>query len=162
MSYNTQDRPPSTVIWPQCPHAKAEKPWSTVPGGVLSLEGVSTCVCSWQHHRYYQHPLSRLHADCPLGREAKVHWCKWPNSLVYRGFPHGAVVKNAPANAGDVDSIPGFDPWGGKIPWRRAWQPTPVCLPGESHGQRSLAGYSPWGRRESDTTEQLSTEGISK
>ena len=43
--------------------------------------------------------------------------------------------------------------WGGKIPWRRAWQPTPVFLPGKSHGQRSLAGYSPWGHKESDTTE---------
>ena len=40
----------------------------------------------------------------------------------------------------------GFAPWVGKIPWRRAWQPTPVFLPGESHGQRSLAGYSRWGR----------------
>ena len=40
-----------------------------------------------------------------------------------------------------------FDPWVGKIPWRRAWQPTPVCLPGESHGRRSLEGYSPWSRR---------------
>ena len=38
----------------------------------------------------------------------------------------------------------GFSPWIGKIPWRRKWQPTPVFLPGESHGQRSLAGYSPW------------------
>ena len=43
------------------------------------------------------------------------------------------------------------------IPWRRAWQPTPVFSPGKSHGQRSLVGYSPWGRKESDTTEQLST-----
>ena len=51
---------------------------------------------------------------------------------------------------------PGFDPWVGKIPWRRAWQPTPVFLPGASHGQRSLAGYSPWGRKESDMTERLS------
>ena len=42
---------------------------------------------------------------------------------------------------------PGFDPWVGKTPWRRAQQPTPVLLPGESHGQRSLAGYSPWGHR---------------
>ena len=50
---------------------------------------------------------------------------------------------------------PGFDPWVGKIPWRREWQPTPVLLPGESHGQRSLIGCSPWGRRESDTTERL-------
>ena len=50
---------------------------------------------------------------------------------------------------------PGFDPWVGKIPWRRKWQPTPVLLPGESHGGRSLVGYSPWGRKESDTTERL-------
>ena len=39
--------------------------------------------------------------------------------------------------------------------WRRQWQPTPLLLPGESHGQRSLVGYSPWGRRESDTTKWL-------
>ena len=50
-----------------------------------------------------------------------------------------------------------FNPWVGKIPWRRAWQPTPVFLPGESHGQRSLAGYSPRGCKESDMTEQLRT-----
>ena len=43
----------------------------------------------------------------------------------------------------------------GKIPWRRDWQPTPVLLPGEFHGQRSLVVYSPWGRKDSDTTEQL-------
>ena len=50
-----------------------------------------------------------------------------------------------------------FDPWVGKIPCRKKWQPTPVFLPGKSHGQRSLAGYSPWGRKELDTTERLST-----
>ena len=48
------------------------------------------------------------------------------------------------------------DPWVGKIPWRRKWQPTLVFLPGEPHGQRSLVGYSPWGLKESDTTERLS------
>ena len=47
---------------------------------------------------------------------------------------------------------PGFDPWVGKIPWRRKWQPTPVFLPGESHGQRCLAGYSIWGCKELDMT----------
>ena len=47
----------------------------------------------------------------------------------------------------------GFDPWIGKIPWRRAWQSTPVFSPGESHGQKSLVGHSSWGRNESDTTE---------
>ena len=50
---------------------------------------------------------------------------------------------------------PSFDPWVGKIPWRREWQPASVFLPGESHGQRSLVGYSPWGHKESDTTEWL-------
>ena len=48
---------------------------------------------------------------------------------------------------------PGISPWVGKIPWRRAWQHTPVFLPGEPHGQRSLARYSPWGHKESDMTE---------
>ena len=51
-----------------------------------------------------------------------------------------------------------FNPWVGKIPWRRKWQPTPVLfLPGESHGQRSLAGCSPWGHKESGTTEGVNT-----
>ena len=48
----------------------------------------------------------------------------------------------------------GFDPWVGKIPWRREWQPTPQVLPGESHEQRILEGYSPWGRKEPDATER--------
>ena len=61
------------------------------------------------------------------------------------------VGKNPPANAGDVKRGR-LNPWVGKIPWRRAWQPTPVFLPGESHGQRSLVGYSAWGRKGSGTT----------
>ena len=48
-----------------------------------------------------------------------------------------------------------FDPGVWKIPWRRKWQPTPIFLPGESHGQRSLAVYSPWGRKELGITERL-------
>ena len=47
-----------------------------------------------------------------------------------------------------------FDPWVGKIPWRRKWQPTPVFLPGKSHGQRSLVGYSPQGHKESYVAER--------
>ena len=61
------------------------------------------------------------------------------------------VVKNPPANAGDMRHK--FDPWVGKIPWRRAWQPTPVFLPGESHGQKSQVGYSSWGHEELGMTE---------
>ena len=58
------------------------------------------------------------------------------------------MVKNLPA----MQETPN-DPWVGKIPWRRAWQPTPVFLPGKFHEQRSLVGYSPWGHKESDRTE---------
>ena len=57
--------------------------------------------------------------------------------------------------AKNVPSIYGFDPWVRKILWRREQQPPPVFLPGESRGQRSLADYRPWGRKELDTTEQL-------
>jgi len=64
------------------------------------------------------------------------------------GFPSYSAVKNPPA----VWEMQ-FDPWVGKIPWRRAWQPTPVSLSGKSHGPRSLVGCSPWGHEESDTTE---------
>ena len=53
-----------------------------------------------------------------------------------------------------------FDPWVGKIPWRRKWQTASVFLPGESHGQRSLVGYSPWGCRELDMTEPTCTRQI--
>ena len=68
------------------------------------------------------------------------------------GYSTSQVVKNLPVNAGDE-----LEPWVEKTPWRRAWQPTPVFLPGKSHEQRVLVGYSPWGCKESDTTEQLST-----
>ena len=71
--------------------------------------------------------------------------------MVTLGFPGGTLVKNLPVNAGDVrdmGSVPGWED-----PWRRKRQSTPVLLPGKSHGQRSLVGYSPWGHKESDTTE---------
>ena len=64
------------------------------------------------------------------------------------------VVKNLPANTGD---LAGFNSCVGKLPWRRAWQPTLVLLPGESHGQWSLASYNQWGQKELDTTEATYT-----
>ena len=60
------------------------------------------------------------------------------------------TVKNLPAMLETQ-----FNPWVMKIPWRRQWQPTLVFLPGKLCGQRSPVGYSPWGHKESDTTEQL-------
>ena len=62
------------------------------------------------------------------------------------------LVKSLPANAGDIR-----EKWIGNIPWRRAWQPTPVSLPGEFRGQRTLEVRSPWGHRELYTTGYLST-----
>ena len=71
-----------------------------------------------------------------------------------RGFPGGSAVKNLPANAGDVNSIPGS----GGSPEVRKWHPTLVFLSGKFHGQRSLAEYGSWGHKESATTEQSSTK----
>ena len=65
-----------------------------------------------------------------------------------RDFLVAQTVKNLPKHR-----KPRFDPLVGKVLWRREWQPTPVFLPGEAHGQRSLAGYSPWDHKELDTTE---------
>ena len=76
--------------------------------------------------------------------------------MLHQGFPGGLVVKNPPANAGDTRDT-GSDPWVEKIPWRKKWQPSPVFLPGKSHGQRSLVGYCPLGHKESDKTKGLST-----
>ena len=69
-----------------------------------------------------------------------------------QGFPSGSDGNESACFAGDPGSIPGW----GRFPGEGNGKPTPVFLPGESHGQRSLAGYSLWGHKESDTTEQLS------
>ena len=70
-----------------------------------------------------------------------VHRVFFYHTLVHYGASQVALmVKNPPANAGDVRDL-GSISWAGKIPWRRPWQPIPGFLPGESHGQRRLAGY---------------------
>ena len=69
--------------------------------------------------------------------------------IKYQGFPGCAVVKNPPLNAGDTGTMSAFR----KIPRSRKWQPTSVFLPGKLHGQRSLGGYSPWGHKVSDLTD---------
>ena len=67
------------------------------------------------------------------------------------GLPWWLSGKDCACNAGATGD-PGSDPWVGKIPWRRAQQLTPVFLPGESHGQRVLAGYSLWAHKELEMT----------
>ena len=71
----------------------------------------------------------------------------------YGGFPCRSLEKKPPANAGDMGSLRGLR----RSPWRGKWQPTPVFLPEKFHGQRSLAGYSPWGPKDLDTAERLIT-----
>ena len=82
------------------------------------------------------------------------HWSNswlgqiWKPSFRTAVFPDGSGGKESACNAGDTGSLP-------RLGWS-PWQPTPVFFPGESHGQRSLAGYCPWSCKESDTTEWLS------
>ena len=73
--------------------------------------------------------------------------------LTFVTLPRGSGGKESPCNAGDLGLIFGL----GRIPWRREWKPTSGFLPGEFHGQRSLAGYSPWCHKELDVTERLGT-----
>ena len=91
-------------------------------------------------------------------------WCLFVNTCVFNMWTSlvTQTVKNRPAVqwfnpwiAVTCLQWPGFNPWIGNMPWRRKWQSIPVFLPGEFHGQRSLVGYSLWGRKELDMTEQL-------
>ena len=83
---------------------------------------------------------------------AKVFlWAKFPRRFAQCVELPGGSVKSPPASAG-AKGYTG-SPWVGKIPWRRKWLPIPVSVPGESDGQRTLAGYSPGGHKESDRTE---------
>ena len=99
-----------------------------------------------------------LSSKCEFTQQISTVW--WDRCV--------AVTSNPPPHGGDFPGGTsgkelacqcrrykrcGFDPWVRKILWRRAWQPTPLLLPGESHGQRSRAGYSPQGPTELDTTE---------
>ena len=73
------------------------------------------------------------------------------SSIQSMGLPGALDGKESACSVGDLGLIPGWE----RFPWRRPWQPTPVFLLGEFHGHRSLLGYSPWGHKESDTTELL-------
>ena len=110
----------------------------------------------------------------------KLPWCKWTvQTTVFPGgtlkcykvffcqkmfswstwwvFPGGAVGKEHACRSRRPKRC-GFDPWVGKIPWNRSWQPTPVSLPGKVHGQWSLVGYSLWTFKGSDRTEHSCTQ----
>ena len=126
-----------------CPASQALGAWSA-----RALGSGTTAVWLWEAPP----PLwASLFSSC--------HWMDRGNLITgvmtaRRGFPCVTSGKE-PACQCWRHKRHEFDPWVGKIPWTRAWQPTPVSLPGESHGQRSLTGYSPWGHKELDTTEVI-------
>ena len=98
---------------------------------------------------------------CPPCKEVHPKVCQYSYQIQsclrpFLGFPGGSVVKDLPASSGD-------DPWVGKIPLRRKWQPTARFLPGKSHRQRSLACCSPWGHRAGHNlaTEEQKNQGPS-
>ena len=114
---------------------------------ILSWEVDMTTVC--EEH------WGKLQGEGQLtwALEARLALARWWGRLRERflqGLPGGSVSKESACNTGD--QVPSL---GEEDPWRRKWQPTPGSLSGESHGQRSLVGYSPWVRKESDTTKQL-------
>ena len=85
----------------------------------------------------------------------KLYFIKVVYINIYLGFPGGTSGKEANSQCRRCKRY-WFNPWVGKILWRRKWPPTPVSLPGESYGQRSLAGYSPWGHKELNRTKENS------
>ena len=101
------------------------------------------CVCCTPMETSYLHPLPKWNL---LGFKSNCRYCG--------AFQVVLVEKNCQCRR---HKRHGFDPWVRKIPWSRKWQPIPIFLPGKFHGKRNLAGYSQWGCKESDTTEQPDT-----
>ena len=125
--------------------------------------GMYTCLVGqrnrlWQRGNSPPNPLSLFHYDeleaehgCPSGDSISHLHAFRKGHMTARASPVAQLVKNPPANAGDARDVGLIWVW--KLSWRRKWQPTPVFLPGKSHGQSSLVGYSLWGCKESGITE---------
>lgn len=99
-------------------------------------------------------------------REQENSHPEWPDPTLHPFIPHRTLTIVVCPFSEMVSLVaqlviclqcrrPWLDPWAGKIPWRRAWQPTSVFLPEESRGRRNLVGYSSWDLKERDTAEQL-------
>ena len=108
----------------------------------------------WAHPNQFSEIKAFLGNPAPCSKLKGLFTNRVPAERL--GFPGGASGKEPACQSRRLRRC-GFNPWVRKIPWRRKWQPTPVFLPGESLGQRSLVGYNPRGCKESNTTERLST-----
>ena len=116
---------------------------SSLPGseihGIFQARILESAAISFS--RRSSQPRDRTWVFCTADRCFTV----WATGVILVDFPGGSDSKVSAYNAGEL----------GLIPWRRKQQPTPVLLPGKSHGRRILVGYHPWGRKEPDTTERL-------
>ena len=130
-------------------------PWPTVFTGLTLLSGLDLCIPDTSSLWFAKIPfhwvgcLSTLlmvlfEARFLILMMSKLSILFLIACCFERDFPCGISGKEPTCQCRRLQRH-GFDPWVGKIPQRRAWQPTPVFLPGKSHGQRSLKGYSPWG-----------------
>ena len=112
---------------------------------------------TWPCLKFFCNDFPQDISSGPVSCEALLDlWLLRALQRLFYDFPAGSVVKNPPA-VRETCRRHGFDPWVRKLPWWRKWQPTPVFLPGKSHGQRSLMGYSPRGHTGSDVTEWLNS-----
>ena len=149
-------------------------PWEASPQGSIGREGVSlpiwgeqwesssphaeqgrplsasllACCCCFPDSPSHKQALKKLSKQIllVLKTRAILFWMPPHTEIRYLsyGLPRWSSNKESACECRRLKRHR-FSPWVGKIPWRRKWQPTPVFLPGEFHGQRSLAGYSPWG-----------------
>ena len=136
-----------------------------------AIKNLSAMQERWVQSLGWEDPLQKGMATHSRILAWRISWTEEPGGLQSIGLQRvGHVGSNlAPTHAWSKGGLPswlrqssacqyrrtGFDPRVGKILWRRKWQPAPVFLPGESHRQRSLVGYSLWDHKESDMTEQL-------
>ena len=122
---------------------------SSSPG--FSVHGtLQTRILEWVAILFFGEPRNWTWVSCL----ACGFFTVWATREAWWASQLAQVVKNLPTNAADAR----FDPWVRKMPWNRKWQPAQIFLPGKFHGQRSLAGYSPWSWRKSDITGRLNNK----
>ena len=134
-----------TDVGSECGEKGTEWDWGSGSAfiGSQATGGNTASLCGYWDSRWGKwYPQPPLWSYSKLAYELSW-WLGWQSICLRRGRP-------------------GFDPWAGQIPWRSKWQPIPVFLPGKSHGQRSLVGYSPRGRKELDPTERLHFQQVGK
>ena len=125
---------------------------------ILILHEALSYICCHRHRfisfLWQLYEVGLLLLSLNERKQGSEKWHGLSKLISDRGFPGDLVLKNLPANAGDVGSIPRW----GRSPGEGQWQPTPVFLPGTSHEQRSLERYNPWSHKESETTYWLNNK----